>query len=42
LLDKVRDGYGVATEVYGMAALTATSLINVAGRYHRIDEGLLL
>jgi uncharacterized LabA/DUF88 family protein len=42
LLDKVRDGYGVATEVYGVPALTATSLINAAGRYHRIDEGFLL
>jgi len=42
LLNKVRDSYGVATEVYGVPALTATSLINAAGNYHRINEGLLL
>ena len=42
LLDKITNDYGINTEVYGVPALTANSLIEAAGRYHRIDEELLL
>jgi len=42
LLDKITNDYGINTEVYGVPALTANSLIEAAGRYHRIDEALLI
>jgi uncharacterized LabA/DUF88 family protein len=42
LIDKVKNDYGIGTEVFGVPALTANSLIEAAGRYHRIDEELLL
>lgn len=42
LLEKIRKDHHVRTEVYGVKALTANSLINAASLYHRIDEGLLL
>jgi uncharacterized LabA/DUF88 family protein len=42
LLDKARDVYGVTTEVYGVPALTAPSLINSASRFIAIDDKLLL
>lgn len=42
LLDKVRDTYAVATEVYGVEALTANALIDAASRWHAIDDQLLL
>lgn len=42
LLDKVNSLYGVTTEVYGVSALTANSLIKAASVYHRIEEDLLL
>ncbi len=42
LLEKVKTDYAVSTEVYGVPALTATSLINAAGVYHPIEEDLLL
>lgn len=42
LLDKLRDDYGVSTEVYGVPALTADSLVRAAGVYHRIEEDLLV
>ncbi|TAK61018.1 NYN domain-containing protein [Methylobacter sp.] len=42
LLDKVRNTYHVATEVYGVPALTAPSLINSADRFIAIDDKLLL
>ncbi|MCW8852611.1 MAG: NYN domain-containing protein [Gammaproteobacteria bacterium] len=42
LLDKITNDYGINTEVYGVPALTAHSLIEAAGRYHRIDEALLI
>jgi len=42
LLEKLNTDYGVSTEVYGVPALTASSLINAAGVYHRIEEDLLL
>jgi uncharacterized LabA/DUF88 family protein len=42
LLDKIRKDYAVSTEVYGVPALTANSLIDAASIYHRIEEDLLL
>ena len=42
LLHKVKENTGVQTEVYGVAALTADSLIKDANSYHPIDENLLL
>ena len=42
LLRKIKKDYAVKTEVYGVPALTANSLIDAASLYHRIDEGLLL
>ena len=42
LLDKVKNDFGVSTEVYGVPALTANSLINAASIYHRIEADLLL
>ena len=42
LLNKVRSAYPVTTEVYGVPALTAPSLINAASRFIAIDDKLLL
>ncbi len=42
LLEKIKKDYAISTEVYGVPALTANSLIDVANIYHRIDEDLLL
>ena len=42
LLDKVSKDYGVNTEVYGVPALTANSLISCANTFHHITEDLLL
>jgi uncharacterized LabA/DUF88 family protein len=42
LLNKVRNTYHVTTEVYGVPALTAPSLINSANRFIAIDDKLLL
>jgi len=42
LLEKITRDYAVSTEVYGVPALTAASLINAASVYHRIDQDLLL
>ena len=42
LLKKVTKDYAVSTEVYGVPALTANSLIDSARVYHRIEEDLLL
>ena len=42
LLKKINMDYAVTTEVYGVPALTANSLINAASVYHRIEEDLLL
>ena len=42
LLEKIKNDFGVSTEVYGVPALTANSLINAANKYHRIEEDLLL
>lgn len=42
LLDKVRGTYHVSTEVYGVPALTAPSLIASADRFIAVDDMLLL
>ncbi len=42
LLNKAKSTYGVTTEVYGVPALTAPSLINSTGRFIAIDDKLLL
>ena len=42
LLKKISMDYAVTTEVYGVEALTANTLINAASVYHRIEEDLLL
>ena len=42
LLEKINKDYAVSTEVYGVPALTANSLIEAANIYHPIDEDLLL
>lgn len=42
LLEKIRKDYAVSTEVYGVPALTANSLVDAANIYHRIEEDLLL
>ncbi len=42
LLTKIKKDYAVITEVYGVAALTANSLIGSANIYHRIEKDLLL
>ncbi len=42
LLEKINKDYAVSTEVFGVPALTANSLIEAASTYHRIDEDLLL
>ena len=42
LLHKIKKDYAVSAEVYGVAALTANSLIDAASIYHRIEENLLL
>ena len=41
LLEKITKDFGTNTEVYGVPALTANSLIDAAGIYHRIEEDLL-
>ena len=42
LLSKVRKDYGVTADVYGVRALTATSLIEAASTWHAIETTLLL
>jgi len=42
LLKKIKKDYDVITEVYGVPALTANSLIDSASIYHRIEKKLLL
>lgn len=42
LLKKITRDYAVSTEVYGVPTLTAKSLIDSAGVYHRIEDDLLL
>ena len=42
LLKKISTDYNVKTEVYGVPALTANSLIDAASLYHPIEKNLLL
>jgi uncharacterized LabA/DUF88 family protein len=42
LLNKARKVYAITTEVYGVLALTSSSLINAASRFMMIDDKLLL
>ena len=42
LLDKLKEKTNVQTEVYGVPALTADSLIKAANSYRPIDENLLV
>ena len=42
LVQKIRQDFGVAVEVYGVTQLTATSLINAASRFVSIEDDLLL
>jgi len=42
LLEKIRKDYAVSTEVYGVPALTAGSLIDSTSIYHPVEEDLLL
>lgn len=41
LLEKISDKYDVSTEVYGVPALTANSLIDASDIYHPIEKDLL-
>jgi uncharacterized LabA/DUF88 family protein len=42
LVKKIRKDFGVSVEVYGVAQLTATSLINSASKFVSIKDDLLL
>ena len=42
LVNKIRKDFGVSVEVYGVAQLTATSLINAASKFVSIEDDLLL
>jgi len=42
LLEKIKKDYAISTEVFGVPALTANSLIDAANTFHCIDEDLLL
>ncbi len=42
LLEKIKNNYAVATEVYGVPELTANNLIETANVFHAINEDLLL
>ena len=42
LMSKIRNDFGVSTEVYGVADLTARSLINAASKFTPIESELLL
>jgi len=42
LFEKIISDNKISAEVYGVAALTANSLINVASNFYPIEEGLLL
>lgn len=41
LLHRIKDKFGVETQVYGVRALTARSLVNAADQFNAIDNGLL-
>ena len=42
LMEKIKKDYAVSAEVYGVPALTASSLIDAASIYHPVEEDLLL
>ena len=42
LLDRVREVYGVKAIVYGVAQLTANSLVKAASEFNKIEQDLLL
>lgn len=42
LVDKIRKDFGVSVEVYGVAQLTAASLINAASKFVPIEQDLLM
>ena len=42
LLEKVRQRYRVSSEVYGVAGLTAQTLVQAADKYVAIEESLLI
>ena len=42
LLEKIRGDYSVTTEVYGVPALTANSLIKATSIYHPVEAELLI
>jgi uncharacterized LabA/DUF88 family protein len=42
LLERIKHRFNSHTEVYGVAALSADSLISSADQFHPINEGLLL
>ncbi|MCQ8106389.1 NYN domain-containing protein [Methylomonas sp. SURF-2] len=42
LLERVRRRYRVSSEVYGVAGLTAQTLVNAADKFVAIEEGLLI
>jgi uncharacterized LabA/DUF88 family protein len=42
LLAKIKNDFGVYTEVYGVSALTANSLIDAASIFHPIEQDLLI
>lgn len=42
LLEKARQRYRVSSEVYGVAGLTAQTLVNAADKYVAIEESLLI
>ena len=42
LINKIRKDFSVSVEVYGVAQLTATSLINAASKFVSIEDDLLL
>ena len=42
LLHKIKQDFAVNTEVYGVPALTARTLIDSASTWHRIEDDLLL
>lgn len=42
LVERIKTGYGIDTTVFGVPALTATSLINAAAEFEPIEGSLLL
>ncbi|WP_041415868.1 LabA-like NYN domain-containing protein [Shewanella halifaxensis] len=42
LMQKIKQKYGIETQVYGVPSLTAKSLIDSVEQFHEIDDSLLL